>query len=337
MNDLIVVNEINEGQTNDEVENGKSEVSEDSEQSDSDDGGCVRRGGKSKRSESFALSFRDVKDSIRTFDGKDDYPVDKWILDFEQISKLTEWNDLQKLIYAKQSLTGLAKLFIQSEKGITNWSILKKKLKAEFEVKVSSAQIHKLLMSRKKKREESVQKYVLSMREIGSIIDGIQDDTSYKIILYGVRDFSEFKDRVKIYEQVRAGRSTQGYERSQGKDSRKDWRKEMKTGNDDKHVRKRSEGRCFSCGNRGHMSEKCPDKFKGTKCFSCSGYGHVSTNCPKKMNGNQDGCSSSIAIIEMGSRNSVNITIDGIQLTALLDTGSDITAIRQDVYDMFFK
>ncbi|CAH1107971.1 unnamed protein product [Psylliodes chrysocephalus] len=80
---------------------------------------------KSQRRDSFALSFRDVEDTIRQFDGKDDYPVRRWIMDFEEMAELTGWNDLQKLIFAKKCLGGLAKLFVQSENGINTWHKLK--------------------------------------------------------------------------------------------------------------------------------------------------------------------------------------------------------------------
>ncbi|KAG5868542.1 hypothetical protein JTB14_026560 [Gonioctena quinquepunctata] len=36
-------------------------------------------------------------------------------------------------------------------------------------------------------------------------------------------------------------------------------------------------------------------------------------------------------------RNSVKLNIDDIQMIAFLDTGSDITAIRQDVCEAYFK
>ena len=87
------------------------------------------------RSEGFSLTFRDVEDSIRPYEGKADYPVKKWIEDFEDIAELTKWNDLQKLIFAKKSLKGLAKLYVQSEKGIKTWNVLKNKLIEEFDVK----------------------------------------------------------------------------------------------------------------------------------------------------------------------------------------------------------
>ncbi|KAG5878071.1 hypothetical protein JTB14_031506 [Gonioctena quinquepunctata] len=292
------------------------------------------------------LTFKDVEDSIRTFDGKDNYPVRKWIEDFEEISELTGWNDLQKLIFAKKSLKGLAKLFIQSEKGITKWVILKKKLIAEFEVKVSSAQIHKLLMARKKRREESVQKCVLIMREIGSraniesevliqyIIDGIHDDTSNKLVMYGAKTFGEFKEKVKLYEQITISRTKPGQERNKEEKHMKERTIETKKDKDEKRHRKTSMRLCFNCGDKGHLSNECPDKAKGPKCFVCSGYGHVSTKCPEKNNRSGN---SNMTLVEVVPRNSVELNIDDIQMIALLDTESDITAIRQDVYEAYFK
>ncbi|XP_045460621.1 uncharacterized protein LOC123671019 [Harmonia axyridis] len=67
---------------------------------------------KSMKKETFSLTFRDVEDSIKSFDGRDDYPIERWIEDFEEIAEVTGWNNLQKLIFAKKSLKGLAKLFI---------------------------------------------------------------------------------------------------------------------------------------------------------------------------------------------------------------------------------
>lgn len=332
-----------------EVEEEESEKELDSDDENGNHGGT--KSGKSiretKSKSSFSLSFRDVEDSIRPFDGKDNYPVRKWIEDFEEISELTGWNELQKLIFAKKSLTGLAKLFIQSENGITKWTILKKKLIAEFEVKVSSAQIHKLLMAKKKRREEPVQEYVLKMREIGSranietealiqyIIDGIQDDTSNKIILYGARSFAEFKEKVKLYEQIAAVKPQfQRPERNQDSTHRKNWKKETKNGKDEKKHKKSTIGLCYNCGLKGHLSNECPDKARGPKCFVCSGYGHVSTKCPEKNKGSG---SSTMTIMEVVPKNSVKFIIEGVQLIALLDTGSDITAIRQDVYESHFR
>ncbi|KAG5869628.1 hypothetical protein JTB14_009214 [Gonioctena quinquepunctata] len=117
MNDLQSNGE-NEKTDDEEVE----EESEEEVDSDEDKNGNDRGAksgvsfGNTKLKGSFSLTFKDVKDSIRTFDGKDNYSVRKWIENFQGISELTGWNDLE----------GLAKVFIQSKKGITKWVILKK-------------------------------------------------------------------------------------------------------------------------------------------------------------------------------------------------------------------
>ncbi|KAG5892272.1 hypothetical protein JTB14_034223 [Gonioctena quinquepunctata] len=128
LNDLQSHGE-NEKTDDEEVEEeSEEEVDSDEDKNGNDRGAKSGESfGNTKLKGSFSLTFKDVEDSIRTFDGKDNYPVRKRIGDFEEISEMTGWNDLQKLIFAKKSLKGLAKLFIQSEEGITKWVILKKK------------------------------------------------------------------------------------------------------------------------------------------------------------------------------------------------------------------
>ncbi|XP_066258824.1 uncharacterized protein [Euwallacea similis] len=355
LNDLSVSDDIIDEQEDLETEDEAVEdrrytdESENEDRTDEEDSPRLQSSARAKarRNNSFALTFRDMEDSIRPFDGKDDYPIEKWIQDFEEISEITGWNDLQKLIFAKKSLTGLAKLFVQSEKGIKSWNTLKKKLTEEFEVKISSAQVHKQLMSRKKRYSETVQEYVLVMREIGSramleaeviiqyIIDGIQDDTSNKIVLYGARSFAELKDKVKLYEQIRTKKYTHSSEKS-GLTRRKNEEKEVKK--EEHHDRKGKPTNCFNCGLRGHKSSGCPDRTKGIKCYNCDDFGHVSAKCPKRKTiTNEHHTSANVCTMEAVPKNSVKVQIDNVQLTALLDTGSDITAIRSDVYNDYFR
>jgi len=72
----------------------------------------VRRQDRATRRHDFSLTFRDVEESIRNFDGSDAYPIERWITDFEDTATLFGWNEMQQLIFAKRSLTGLAKLYI---------------------------------------------------------------------------------------------------------------------------------------------------------------------------------------------------------------------------------
>ncbi|KAJ3661337.1 hypothetical protein Zmor_005736 [Zophobas morio] len=163
----------------------------------------------------FILSFRDVEDSLRTFDGKSSYPVERWIQDFEETALLFGWDDLQKLIFAKKSLRGLAKIYVQSETNISTWGKLKKKLKSEFGKKINSAKLHQILRERSLRKDEDVHEYFLSMRELASrgnvevealiqyIIDGINDSLTNKVVLYGASTLHEFKKKLEIYETIR--------------------------------------------------------------------------------------------------------------------------------------
>ncbi|KAG5889615.1 hypothetical protein JTB14_002005 [Gonioctena quinquepunctata] len=148
------------------------------------------------------------------------------------------------------------------------------------------------------------------------------------------KHFVNSKKKVKLYEQITISRTKPGQERNKEGKHMKERTIEAKEDKDEKRHRKTSMRLCFNCGDKGHLSNECPDKAKGPKCFVCSGYGHVSTKCPEKNNRSE---SSNMTLVEVVPRNSVKLDIDDIQMIALLDTGSDITAIRQDVYGAYFK
>ena len=148
----------------------------------------------------FMLSFRDFEDTIRSFSGDNEYPVEKWLSDFEDNSTLFGWTEIQKLLFAKKSLFGLANLFVQSERDLTSWRKFKSHLLSEFSKKIISAELHQKLYSRKMKRDESVQEYFLAMKELASrrrietaalmqyVSDGVTDNPNQKAFLYEAHD-----------------------------------------------------------------------------------------------------------------------------------------------------
>lgn len=92
--------------------------------------------------------------------------------------------------------------------------------------------------------------------------------------------------------------------------------------------------RCFNCGNKNHLSALCPDKEKGVKCFQCGEYGHIAIKCPKAEG-------EKITVKDIGSCYAASsttekyckiVTINGVELSALIDTSSDISLIRADAY-----
>jgi hypothetical protein len=116
----------------------------------------------------FTMTFRDIQDTVRQFTGEDNYPVEVWIRDFEEIAKMMEWSDIEKLVCARRCMSGLAKLFIQSERGLSTWIKLKEALLDEFLEKITSAELYKRLSQRKIKKDETIQQYFFAMKELAS-------------------------------------------------------------------------------------------------------------------------------------------------------------------------
>ena len=202
----------------------------------------------------FSMGFRDIEETIRELDGNDNFPVECWLADFEDAVLLFNWTDLERLVFAKRSLKGLAKLFIQSESGLITWKKLRTALIKEFSTKISSAKLHSMLLKRKIKETESIQEYFLIMWEIASrgsietdalfdyVIDGLGDCFSNKAILYGTKTKDSVEDKMPGPSNIKTSR-------------------------------------CFNCGVAGHLSKDCKNKDRGTKCFRCNDFGHIATKC----------------------------------------------------------
>lgn len=55
-----------------------------------------RRRNKGRARGNQLLTFRDVEESLETFNGDDKVDVRVWIRDFEEMATLSEWSDVQK-------------------------------------------------------------------------------------------------------------------------------------------------------------------------------------------------------------------------------------------------
>ncbi|XP_013146518.1 PREDICTED: uncharacterized protein LOC106109531, partial [Papilio polytes] len=227
---------------------------------------------------------------VPKFSGQDStYPVSKWIQDIEDTGEIFKWAPLQQLLVARRSLIGTAELWLKSERPFMSWEELKSEISKEFPSTLDAKAVHEVMSARKKKRNESCLDYLLIMKEMGKrgkladyitikyIIDGIIDHESNKIMLYGIKTYSELKEKLKIYEMVKS----KTLERPQYEQRNNYQHGEQRTYSK-KNVR------CYNCGDLGHSSYGCPNKGKGIKCFKCNDFGHISTACNKKSsNGTQ--------------------------------------------------
>jgi len=333
------------GQVND-VDNQRTSdvdaVSLSSTDSENNDQISLRREKRNKTKITF--NFKDVEDTIRPFDGSDNYPIEKWLSDFEDLATLFKWNDMQKLVFGRKSLKGVAKIFVRGLSVTQSWEKLKAALKEEFSLKVNSADIHRKLAKKKLKRDESIQEYYLSMRELASqgnidvesviqyIIDGIPDSNS-KVMLYGARNYNEFRARLHTYEKIQERSVIIGKGNSKKESTGKPTRDDSKSAKDDQKKMLKTTDRCYNCGESGHKSNTCKYKDRGKKCFKCNNFGHESKNCPDKNDSSSTQITANVLVKSVNvSRMFKEITIENKNLYALLDTGSHLSLMRKDIF-----
>lgn len=295
-----------------------------------------------------AFSLKDIVDLIKPFSSKDNYCIETFISDLEDLFKLYEiQNPIQQITFVKKCLTGPALTLIRSIRGITTWEQMKAHLLDEFSDKINSRQLHQLMAARRMKQTETLQEYFLAMRDLahkGSlentslfdyVINGIPDTSSNKIFLYGCKSISEFKEKLKIYENLFNPP------------------RHLKQNTEDKFVsfhpsrfdRKRppnSQPICYSCGIKGHKSTLCPNREKGKQCYGCKGYGHVHANCPKNPRNasrfDPKFATSDKTVTPVSCQSipanpmHVQIVLADKIFSALCDTGSEVTIINETTY-----
>ncbi|XP_076547015.1 uncharacterized protein LOC143305818 [Osmia lignaria lignaria] len=298
----------------------------------------------------FTLNFRDIEDSIRQFNGTDGYPVESWIQDFEENAELLGWSDLQKLLFAKKCLTGLAKLFMQGERGIMTWRKLKSLLLEEFSTKINSAQLHQMLSNRKMRREESVHEYFLVMKEIAArgyieaealiqyIVDGIPDEPSRKAQLYEAKRLTELKDKLKIYDRIR-NLCRPPIKKVPPVNLEVPSKSTSKTHHQQEETKPPS--RCYNCNETGHLYAACPKpkRERGT-CYTCGAVGHKKQTCPQRASAAKERASkppSAATTMHLVQFNTsvvpcytVDATLDAVgKVDAVLDTGSPVSFLTK--------
>nr|XP_033202709.1 uncharacterized protein LOC117164055 [Bombus vancouverensis nearcticus] len=291
------------------------DVSSEEESSDESEGEDDKQGAREYR--------RDVEDSLEKFSGDDLLSVNQWVEDFEEMAEVWGWSDAHMVAYAKKLLTGSAQAFVRQERCAKFWAKLKKALRNEFENVVSDQQIHGELSHRKKKADESLQQYMYHMCGIAKqgrvdtqslidyIIQGIPDEVANKTVLYGARNIEQLKERFRRYEAIK-------------RDMEMRTKFEEPKSSRVKPVAKLSETeRNKEAGRSGDAR-----KLRGPKCFKCREYGHIASKCDKALGEPSKKVYSVFRSLQ--TRRCKDVKMENFELSALIDTGSELTLMRAD-------
>ncbi|XP_037927320.1 uncharacterized protein LOC119667324 [Teleopsis dalmanni] len=236
------------------------------------------------------------EDMIPCFDGEAGMSVEKWSENLEDMADAYKWSDTQKLVFARNKITKVAKLFVQTLT-TKNYSTFKTEMLTEFTHTYSSIEVHNQLRERKKKDSESAHEYILHMRNIGAtgsveqksviqyIVDGIKGRPENKMTLYAAKNYLELEEQIEIYERI-----------SKMKPMNEKYGK-------NKEVKKEH---CYNCGSKEHKRRECTEK---QKCFKCNKSGHIAKNCLET---------------NLGAK------------SCLIDGGADITLVKQSLFKSNF-
>lgn len=300
-----------------------------------------RRTNRSRRVRSQpTLTFRDVEDALEKFSGDGNQNFQRWVTAFEETAELCEWTEIQKVIYVKRLLRGPAKLFANYECEAKSWKKLRKALSEEFSTVTNSKQVHYQLSQVKKKSNESYHEYIYRVLDIASntnmeldakiqyIIDGVQDSKANKAVLYGATTIKDLRKKFSHYEALVKNSEISQHEKH-------------KSQVNDKMIRGSSSNestqnkRCYNCGDSKHFGKNCPNKSKGAKCFSCGEYGHIAPKCPTREKKTANSVQNKVrcdAVMKGDKKSYKLITVQGKEVEAMIDSGSDLHLVRSSFY-----
>ncbi|GFV16509.1 transposon Tf2-6 polyprotein [Trichonephila clavipes] len=312
------------------------------------------------------VNYSDIENNISKFNAEPHENINNWIKHFENIAELFCLSNLQKFVFAKISLGGIAKLFIQTELQINSWEKLKQALIDKFSLEINSALLHELLRNRKIRDCETASEYFFKMKELCNsvkiddsalvhyVIKGINDRQENKIILYGCNNLAQFKEKLKIYDAIKNVyvKCRDNFDKIKPRydfnkynscdkmktkyDEKCNFRKDvvnknkMRYDNNNDEYESYKKKVCFNCGDPNLFFRYCTYKNKGIKCFRCEVFGHKASECP----GNND-TKLDVAhlIINKEETSTKKVLIGDLTLDALIDSGSQVTLIRKSVYD----
>ena len=303
-------------------------------------------------------SFRDVEEGIDPYGNDLTKDIGAWFDDFEGVANMAHWTDEQRFIMCRRKMVGVARSFLSTERNIISYAALRSKLMKEFGEIVRSSDVHRRLMSRVKRPQETMLEYVYEMQRIARdteidvesiieyIVDGVACDTKVRASLYRARSMAELKEELLRMERAE---KKSVVKRNNGQQDQRNGgvglRKCYICGELGHEAQKCVKStKCFECGRSGHRAKDCSIKKRlvadtraivpstnersPVKCFKCGGVGHIARNCNKNSYSVMGGQ------IQESNKElpTKQVSVCGKEYVALIDTGSEVSLMREDVF-----
>jgi len=157
------------------------------------------------------------------------------------------------------------------------------------------------------------------------------DDEVSKAVLYNSRTIRELKKNLEIYDRMREKmQRKKAGKKSYAKDA-----KDVKGTQPKSNSKPTDKKHCFHCGSVEHEVKSCSNADKGPKCFKCNQLGHIAPKCPQAEK--KESKTTDVNWVTSVDDKCVPVDVAGSRYSALIDTGSDASLMREDVYDKIGK
>lgn len=218
------------------------------------------------------FTFKDVEESLDFFDGDENQDIVEWLTEYEEQASVFEWDDEEKLVYARRLLKGSAKLFVKNDLRPKTWYDLKRGLKREFAEEINTMKVHQKLSRTKKRNSETYNEFCYRMLRIAAparlrdkelisyIVEAVGETTDAKLFLSEASSMDELKEKLKVYEDYKKKESYKNNRKELGRPSGS--KGNSNQDGKDQDFNGKQNRLCFKCGLPGHFHHCCPNEAK---------------------------------------------------------------------------
>nr|CAH7750533.1 unnamed protein product [Callosobruchus chinensis] len=270
----------------------------------------------------------------------------RWLDKIDQLAHINQWDDKVVIYHMQNRLAGLAKTWYNNLDDYRHsWDQWKQLLIQVFPDHQDFPSNLKNLIFRVKSPEETWTEYYFAKQQllrqcqitgknaVAMIIDGIPDMTTQSGAKVGRYASAEdlYHDYLSTLENTRHRRVNQ-YTKPDFFHKTDKNRAEHPKPNHHKYDSKRnSRGKCYNCGEFGHMQTHCPKER--LECTLCKKLGHSAEKCFRNKNNRPKSHEHKTLICDTQEKSKTNgyyvdCSINGYFLKGFIDSGCEIVTIR---------